>query len=76
MISSNYKIVEKVVGVCQGILDNFSFDHFIDGSKVIDFANRCALRKICRLIRASGAGRCMVPCDFQHHFLYFVVFVV
>jgi hypothetical protein len=44
------------VGVYQKILNNFSFDYFIDGSKVMVNANRCALRKIRRLIRAFGRG--------------------
>jgi hypothetical protein len=30
------------VGVCQGILNNFSVHYFIEGHKVIDPANRCA----------------------------------
>ncbi len=41
----------------------FSFDHFIDGYKLIDFANRCAMRKICRPDPRAGAGARMVTSD-------------
>jgi hypothetical protein len=48
-------------------LNNFSFDYFIDGYKLFDFANRCALRKICRPDprsgRESSAGARMVTSD-------------
>jgi hypothetical protein len=38
-------------------------DYFIDGYKLIDFANRCALRKICRPDPRSGAGARIVTSD-------------
>ena len=76
MISSNFKIVEKVVGVCQGILDIFSVHYFIDGYKVIDFANRCALRKICRPDPRSGAGARMDFIWFSTSFFQILLFLL
>jgi hypothetical protein len=61
-------------------LDIFSVDYFIEGYKLIDFANRCAARKIRRPDPRSGAGAGMVPydeisLDFQHHFFRFCCFI-
>jgi hypothetical protein len=57
-----------------GDFEYFSFDYFIEGYKLIDFANRCAMRKICRPDPRAGAGARM---DFILIFnimvLYFVV---
>jgi hypothetical protein len=41
----------------------FQHHFFIEGYKLIDFANRCALRKICRPDPRSGAGARMVTTD-------------
>jgi hypothetical protein len=44
-------------------LNDFSFDYFIDGYKLMVNANRCALRKIRRPDPRSGAGARMVTSD-------------
>ncbi len=51
------------MGGYQKILNNFSFDYFIDGYKVIDLANRCAARKILRTDPRSDSGARMVTSD-------------
>ena len=51
------------MGVYQKILNNFSFDYFIDGYILNDLqiVARCA--RSAALIRASGAGARMVTSD-------------